>query len=64
MSRANIDLDDSSLEIVMHRYHLRTKTEAVTYAHRALAGQPMTREEILAREGARLCDAVPQDRDP
>jgi Arc/MetJ family transcription regulator len=64
MSRTNIDLDDSALKIVMRRYHLRTKTEAVDYALRALAGQPMTREEILSLEGAHLFDEVPQDALP
>ena len=34
------------------RYHLTTKREAVDYALRALAGQPMTREEMLEFFGA------------
>ena len=45
MSRTNIDIDDALLKIVMQRYDLRTKTEAVDYSLRRLAGTPMTREE-------------------
>jgi len=61
MSRTNIDIDDSALEIVMRRYHLRTKTEAVDYALRALAGQPLTRAEILAMHGANGITEIPED---
>jgi Arc/MetJ family transcription regulator len=64
MSRTNIDLEDSALEIVMRRYHLSTKTDAVNYALRALAGQPMTREEILALHGAFLIDDIPVESVP
>ncbi|MCX6413277.1 MAG: type II toxin-antitoxin system VapB family antitoxin, partial [Actinobacteria bacterium] len=42
MSRTNIDIDDALLKIVMQRYDLRTKTEAVDYSLRRLAGIPMT----------------------
>ena len=64
MSRTNIDIDDSAVEAVMRRYHLRTKTEAVDYALRALVGQPFTREEILAMHGANGIDCLPEDRFP
>ncbi len=36
----------------MVRYQLTTKREAVDYALRALAGQPMTRAEMLEFFGA------------
>ena len=52
MSRTNIDIDDELIQRVMVRYHLTTKREAVDYALRALAGQPMTRDEMLAFFGA------------
>ena len=52
MSRTNIDIDDELIHRVMVRYHLTTKREAVDYALRALAGQPMTREEMLEFFGA------------
>ena len=46
--RTNIEIEDSYLQLVVDRYHLRTKTEAVDLALRHLAGQPMSREEALA----------------
>ena len=51
MSRTNIDLDDELVEIVMVRFHLTTKREAVHLALRHLAGQPMSRAEMLAMAG-------------
>ena len=41
--RTNIEIEDTYLQVVMDRYGLRTKTEAVELALRHLAGQPMTR---------------------
>jgi Arc/MetJ family transcription regulator len=64
MSRTNIDLEDSALEIVMRRYHLSTKTDAVNYALRALAGQPFTKAEILAMHGAMGILEIPADYGP
>lgn len=55
-------IDDDLVGIVMQRYNLKTKTEAVDKALRHLAGQPLTREEILAYEGANLIGEVPEDR--
>jgi Arc/MetJ family transcription regulator len=52
MSRTNIDLDDAAVRAVMERYDLRTKRDAVNYALRRLAEEPMTREEALAMRGA------------
>lgn len=62
MSRTNIDLDDELVEIVMVRYKLKTKREAVDYALRNLAGQPMTKEEALAMCGSMPDFEVPEDR--
>jgi Arc/MetJ family transcription regulator len=62
--RTNIEIEDSYLQAVMDRYHLRTKTEAVDLALRHLAGQPMTREEALAMRGARAIRKVPADSRP
>lgn len=64
MSRTNIDLDDTALEIVMRRHGLHTKTEAVNYALRSLAGRPMSKEEIMSMFGANLIDDVPIDAGP
>ncbi len=63
-TRTNIELDNRLVDIIMRRYGVRTKTEAVHLALRHLAGQPMTTEEILAGQGARDIDEVPPDRGP
>jgi Arc/MetJ family transcription regulator len=52
MSRTNIEIDDELMERVMRRYRLPTKRAAVELALRRLAGEPMSREEALAMEGA------------
>lgn len=53
MSRTNIEIDDELIDFVMKRYRLRTKREAVDFALRRVVGwPPMTREEVLAMEGA------------
>lgn len=51
-SRTNIDLDDAAVEIVMKRYHFSTKREAVNFALRSLAGEPITQEQALALRGS------------
>lgn len=61
MSRTNIDIDDGLVQIVMVRYHLKTKREAVDYALRHLAGQPMSREEMLDMCGSKPDFEVPED---
>jgi Arc/MetJ family transcription regulator len=62
--RTNIEIEDTYLQAIMERYHLRTKTEAVDLALRHLAGQPMTREEALAMRGVRAIGKVPLDSRP
>ena len=62
--RTNIEIEDTYLQAVMDRYHLRTKTEAVDLALRRLAGQPMSREEALAMRGSRSIGRVPSDARP
>jgi Arc/MetJ family transcription regulator len=52
MSRTNIDIDDELIEQVMRRYRLPSKRAAVELALRRLAGEPMSRDEALAMEGA------------
>lgn len=64
MARTNIDIDDEVLAVVMRRYRLATKAEAVALALRRLAGRPMTREEALGMRGARALDEVPADAGP
>jgi Arc/MetJ family transcription regulator len=62
--RTNIEIDDDFVETIMDRYGLRTKTAAVDLALRHLAGQPMTRQEALAMEGARAIRDIPADLPP
>jgi Arc/MetJ family transcription regulator len=64
MARTNIEIDDELLEIVMRRFGIRTKTEAVDLALRRLAGEPMTIDEALAMRGARAIGEVPADTPP
>lgn len=52
MGRTNIDIDDELVEIVMVRYQLKTKREAVDYALRNLAGRRFSTEEMLGFFGA------------
>jgi Arc/MetJ family transcription regulator len=63
-ARTNIEIEETHLRAVMERYGLRTKTEAVDLALRHLAGQPMSREEALAMEGAHAIGEVPKDTGP
>lgn len=62
--RTNIEIEDAYIQVIMDRYGVRTKTEAVDLALRHLAGQPMTREEALAMRGAGAIDEVPADVAP
>jgi Arc/MetJ family transcription regulator len=62
--RTNVELDDVYLKRIMDRYGIHTKTEAVDLALRHLAGQPMTRDEALAMEGAHAIGNLPADSAP
>ena len=62
--RTNIEIEDTYLRIVMDRYGLRTKTEAVDLALRHLAGQPMTRADALAMRGSHALGKIPADAGP
>ena len=61
MARTNIDIDDDQLALVMRRYGVHTKTEAVDLALRHLAGQPMTIAEALDMRGAYAIVGIPPD---
>ena len=52
VARTNIDIDDRLIAVVMHRYSLRTKREAVDLALRRLVGEPPATEEVLQLEGS------------
>jgi Arc/MetJ family transcription regulator len=62
--RTNIEIEDTYVQAIMDRYGVRTKTAAVDLALRHLAGQPMTREEALAMQGAHAIAELPVDVPP
>jgi Arc/MetJ family transcription regulator len=62
--RTNIEIEDTYIQAIMERHGVRTKTAAVDLALRHLAGQPMTREEALAMQGARAIAEIPADTPP
>ena len=62
--RTNIEIDDDYVRIIMDRYGVHTKTEAVDLALRHLAGQPMTREQALALRAAHAIGDIPADVGP
>ena len=52
MSRTNIGVDDETCAEVMRRYRLATKREAVNFALRTLAAEPLSVEESRRRRGS------------
>lgn len=52
MSRTNIDLDDEACRSVMERYHLPTKREAVNFALRIIAAEPLDLEAARDLRGS------------
>ncbi len=52
MSRTNIDVDEVACRAVMERYHLSTKREAVNFALRAIAAEPLDLEGAHALRGS------------
>jgi Arc/MetJ family transcription regulator len=64
MARTNIDLDEELVQRVMVRYHLSTKREAVDYALRHLAGEPLTRVQAAEMPGSIPDFSVPTESGP
>lgn len=52
MARTNIDIDDDACEVVMRRYHLGSKREAVNFALRTLAAEPLGLDEARSLRGS------------
>jgi Arc/MetJ family transcription regulator len=52
MSRTNIDIDEHACRVVMKRYHLATKRDAVNFALRTVAGEPLSNEKARAMRGS------------
>ena len=51
MTRTNIDIDEDAVHAVMERYHLRTKREAVNFALRSIAGEPVGLDRARGMRG-------------
>lgn len=64
MARTNIDLNEELVAIIMKRYAVHTKREAVDLALRHLAGKPMTIAEALDMRGAQAIGTIPADQRP
>ncbi|MCL4140304.1 UNVERIFIED_CONTAM: hypothetical protein GTU68_014026 [Idotea baltica] len=52
MGRTNIDIDDDACAEVMRRYQLETKRDAVNFALRTIAAEPLTLEEARSLKGS------------
>src|SRR3954453_4716625 len=52
MARTNIDIDDEACSVVMRRYHLGTKREAVNFALRSLAIEPLELDDARRLRGS------------
>ena len=52
MSRTNVDIDDEACAEIMRRYRLKTKREAVNFALRALAAEPLGIDEARRLRGS------------
>jgi Arc/MetJ family transcription regulator len=63
-SWANIEIEDDYVRVIMDRFGVHTKTEAVDLALRHLAGQPISREDALRMRGVRAIEEIPADPTP
>jgi Arc/MetJ family transcription regulator len=52
MSRTNIDIDEKACQVVMQRYHLATKRDAVNFALRTVAGEPLSLDRARRLRGS------------
>lgn len=52
MSRTNIDLDDEACRVVMERYRLKTKRDAVNFALRTVAAEALSVEAARRLRGS------------
>jgi len=52
MGRTNVDLDDEACRMVMDRYHLATKRDAVNFALRTVAAEPLDLDQARALRGS------------
>lgn len=52
MARTNVDIDSEACAEVMRRYSLTTKREAINFALRALAAEPLGLQEARRLRGS------------
>lgn len=52
MSRTNIDIDDALCDKVMEQYGFTTKRQAVNFALRVVAAEPLSLEEARGLRGS------------
>lgn len=52
MTRTNIDIDDDACRIVMERYRLASKRDAVNFALRSVAGEALSLEQARRLRGS------------
>lgn len=52
MTRTNIDIDDEACRIVMERYRLSSKRDAVNFALRSVAGEALSLEQARRLRGS------------
>ena len=51
MARTTVDIDDRACAEVMRRFRLATKREAINFALRTLAAEPLSLDEARALRG-------------
>ena len=51
MARTNVDIDDEACATVMRRYRLTTKRDAINFALRTLAAEPLGLDEARKLRG-------------
>lgn len=51
MARTNVDIDDDACAIVMRRYRLVSKHDAINFALRTLAAEPPGLDEVRRLRG-------------
>lgn len=65
MARTNVDIDEKACALVMRRYRLKTKREAINFALRALAAEPLNLDSARKLRGSGWTgdlDAIRTDR--
>lgn len=64
MSRTNIDIDDVAVATIMRRYHLGTKKDAVNFALRTVAAEPLTVDAARRMRGSGWAGDLDEMREP